>query len=194
MKVMKALSLKSMTMMSNNEEWKDIPGYEGFYQVSNRGRVRSVTHTILMANGRLRTIFSRILVLHEGGGNKYLQAYLHKDGHVKNHLVHRLVAKMFIGEIKSGYEINHKNANVQDNSVENLEIVTHQENINHSIKNNLFKAYGENHYRSKITNEQANEIRKRYEMGGITQYQLGQIYGLQQTTIFKIVHNLTYRR
>jgi hypothetical protein len=183
-----------MMMMSNNEEWKDIPGYEGFYQVSNRGRVRSVTHTILMSNGALRTIFSRILVLHEGGRNKYLQAYLHKDGHVKNHLVHRLVAKMFIGEIKSGYEINHKNANVQDNNVENLEIVTHQENINHSIKNNLFKAYGENHYAAKLSKAIADEIRSKYAKGNIMQRELARLYGVKVNVIFKIVHNLTYMR
>ena len=180
--------------MNSQEIWKDIPGYEGFYQVSNCGRVRSVTHIIVMRNGCMRTIYSKLLILHEGGANKYLQAYLHRDGKVQNHLVHRLVAKMFIGNIAEGYEVNHKNANVQDNHVDNLEIVTHQENINHSIRNNLFKAYGENHYKSKITNKQADEIRLRYKEGGITQKELGKLYGLPQTSVFKIVHYLTYKR
>ena len=174
------------------ELWKDIPGYEGFYQVSNMGQVRSVTHSITMKNGVNRTIYSKILVLHPGGNNEYLQAYLHKDNKVTNFLVHRLVANAFIASIPSGYEVNHKNGNKTDNRVQNLEIVTHQENITHSMNNSLFRALGEDHYASKLTNAQASEIRDIYSKGGISQKKLGLKYGVTQKVIFSIVNNKTY--
>lgn len=176
---------------SNDELWMDINGYEGLYQVSNRGRVRSVTHTITMNNGRERTIYGKELVLHEGGNNQYLQAHLHKDGNVQNRLVHRMVAELFIGEIPDGYEINHKNANVQDNRVENLEIVTRKENMAHAVRNNLVQC-GEEHHSAKLTNEDAIMIRKLYRKGDISQTELGKMFGVSQNVIFKIVNYETY--
>ena len=126
--------------------------------------------------------------MHEGGNNAYYQAYLHKNSTVKNHLVHRLVATHFIGNISKGLVINHKNGNKHDNNVSNLEIVTQQQNIDHSMRTGLFTAIGENHYAAKLTDQDVVEIRQKYAQGCISQRALADMYGVKQSTVFKIVH------
>lgn len=75
--------------------------------------------------------------------------------------VHRLVAKSFISEIPEGMVVNHKDGNKLNNSVDNLEIITHSENVIHAYRNGLIKPMnGEKNHRSKITNEQYVEIAK----------------------------------
>lgn len=177
----------------DNEQWKDICDFEGLYQISNHGRVRNVTHTILQKNGRYRTIYSRIMTLHHGSNNDYKMIHLHKNNEIFTFLVHRLVASHFISPIPDNMVINHKDGNKCNNHVNNLEIVTQQENIDHSMTTGLFHFSGEEHYRAKITNAQAEEIRKRYQVGGISQSKLGKLYGLTQNSVFKIIHNLTYK-
>lgn len=177
---------------NESELWRDIENYVGFYQVSNMGRVRSVAHNILMKNGVIKHIKNKILKLHEGGNNAYLQAYLHKDNEVHNKLVHRLVVSTFQKTIPKGMEVNHINGNKHDNRLCNLEIVTSKENSAHAIKTGLFNPCGENHGSAKLTNNQAVEIRKLYKQGGVRQKDLAILYNVSQKVIFKIVNNISY--
>ena len=170
------------------EIWKDINGYEGLYQVSNYGRVRSVTHCILMKNGRYRTIDSRMLILHEGGNNKYLQAYLHKDNSVKNHLIHRLVVSHFISPIPQNMVINHIDGNKHNNRVDNLEIVTQHDNIQHALNTGLMNFYGEKQGAAKITNQQAALIRYLWTMYRIPQSIIAHLFNVSQANICRIVN------
>ena len=104
--------LKKKLMMNNidNEHWKNIEGYDGMYQVSDLGRVRSLKF------GKTRIRRPRI----DRCG--YLQVGLCKDGNVKSFLVHRLVANAFIpNDDKSKNEINHINEDKTENKVSNLE-------------------------------------------------------------------------
>lgn len=174
------------------EIWRDIEGYVGFYQVSNMGRVRSVSHNILMKNGVIKHIKNKILKLHEGGNNTYLQAYLHKDNTVCNKLVHRLVVATFQGTISRGLEVNHINGNKHDNRLCNLEIVTSKENSAHAIRTGLFNPHGEHQGGAKLTNKQAAEIREIYRKGGVYQKDLAALYRVSQHVIFKIVNNISY--
>lgn len=174
------------------EEWRDIKDFEGIYQVSNMGRVRSVEHDIVMRNNAVKHIGQKVLKLHEGGNNPYLQAYLHKDKKVQNKLVHRLVVSTFIGEIPDGYEVNHINGNKQDNRVANLEIVTSKENKAHAMRIGLFNPHGENQGGARLTNVQAADIRRKYIRGKIRQKDLANEYNVSQNVIFKIVNNITY--
>ena len=112
---------------SENEIWKDIPGYEGLYQVSNTGKVKSMNFR--------HTGVPRILVqANFRCGYKFVNIY-NADKKRKNRSVHRLVWEAFNGPIPSGMEINHKDENKTNNSLENLEIVTPKQNLNYGTRN-----------------------------------------------------------
>lgn len=114
------------------EEWRDIKEYEGLYQVSSCGRVKSFDIIQNMKNGVDRRKKGRILRLRTDGRGKYILVGLFKNKKPRTHLVHRLVASSFIGSI-SGLEVNHKNGIWSDNRVDNLEIVTKKQNEWHKV-------------------------------------------------------------
>lgn len=106
------------------ERWKDVDGYEGIYQVSSEGRVKSINHK----NHRGNMIYGQILKLkHEANG--YLRVNLVKDGHAKQHSVHRLVAKAFIPNPQNLPTVNHKDEDKTNNAVFNLEWLSVEDNI-----------------------------------------------------------------
>lgn len=110
------------------EIWKDIDGYEGLYQVSNLGRVKS-----LMCHG-----FKRVKILK---GCRYAKGYLivnlYKSGKPISKSIHRLVASAFIPNTQLKKEVNHLDANKVNNYVDNLEWCTTLENVKHAIENGL---------------------------------------------------------
>lgn len=108
--------------MKLKEIWKDILGYEGLYQVSTLGRVKSLNYN---RSGKER-IMKPVLY-----GNGYYIVKLCKNGKQKRFSVHRLVAEAFLYKIPKGLVVNHLNQEKTDNRLENLEIVTQKENVNH---------------------------------------------------------------
>lgn len=115
------------------EIWKSIPGYEGYYEVSNIGNVRSVTRTIIKSNGQPQTRIGKIInqTLDQKG---YKQLNLHKDGVCKKMKVHRLVAMAFLPNPNNYPIVNHKDENPSNNNVDNLEWCTYQYNNNYGTK------------------------------------------------------------
>lgn len=113
------------------EQFKDIPGFEGKYRVSNMGQVLSLTRKNAGRWGTLKTTPAKVLKL-EMTSVGYKRACLSKDGKVKKHLVHRLVAKTFIPNPDNKPCVNHKDSNRANNIVENLEWCTHAENSKHA--------------------------------------------------------------
>ena len=142
-----------------NEKWKDIEGFEGSYQISNFGRVKSLKRTIEETN-QYNSIF--YLELEEKikkpqmGRNGYLHVCLCKNSKKKTFRIHRLVAKNFLKNYKEELDVNHKDCNKQNNRVDNLEMVSRKENIRHAWKNNLCEKVRE---ASKKNIKKATQIR-----------------------------------
>jgi hypothetical protein len=117
-------------------DWKDIHGYDGAYQVSSCGSVRSVDRSMVLNNGKIRRDKGYIIkpIQHPKG---YMYITLSKNGFTKRYLLHRLVANEFLENPENKPQVNHKNGDKSNNSVGNLEWVTGLENINHAFESKL---------------------------------------------------------
>ena len=114
------------------EIWKDITNYEGCYQVSNLGRVRSLDR--LDRNGCKR---NGVMKKPQDNGNGYQYVQLKKDAKYKNFYIHRLVAMYFIDEVDGKEYVNHKDGNKKNNRFDNLEWCTESENMKHAYETGL---------------------------------------------------------
>lgn len=108
-----------------SEIWKDIPGYEGIYQISSLGRIKSLERKIKTSKGE-RIVKEKIKKLETNG--KYILIKLCKNSIIEHVSIHRLVAQVFIPNPDNLPEVNHKDENKHNNSVDNLEWCTHKYN------------------------------------------------------------------
>ena len=113
------------------EEWKDIANYEGIYQISNMGNVRSLDRIVHPNNQYLQK--GKILKPLDNG--KYLFVTLRKDGVKENKYIHRLVAEHFLLNPLFYNEVNHKDEDKHNNCISNLEWCTHSYNMNYGTRN-----------------------------------------------------------
>ena len=149
--------------MNNSKEiWKDIQGYEGLYQVSNLGNVRSVDRTIVDSLGREHPykgqILKPMLVAHG-----YLEVNLSKGDKRKPVNIHRLVAKEFIPNPHNLPEINHIDENKQNNAAYNLEWCTSKYNANYGTRNErVMCARMKNSKWQKAIQDHTRKLGKRY--------------------------------
>ena len=112
------------------EQWKQIQGYEGYYEISNLGNIRSIERTV-DHNGR-KVKRKGKMIKPNLNRNGYLTARLCKNGKSTAYLIHRLVAIHFIDNPNNKPVVNHKDFNRQNNNSENLEWTTQKENIEHA--------------------------------------------------------------
>ena len=125
-----------------NEIWKVINNYNGYYEVSNFGRVRSITRKIERtdpnnSNKKMLFTYKGKLIPFWITKKGYCRCTLNINGNKKNHLVHQLVAKSFLKNENNKPQVNHINCIKTDNTVENLEWVTNTENHLHAKENGL---------------------------------------------------------
>lgn len=140
------------------EIWKDIPGYEGYYQVSSLGKVKSSQRVCNHNYGGKRTVSDRIL---KSSGKIYPKVVLSKNNIKISFLVHRLVAKCFIDNPYSKSEINHINGIKSDNYYRNLEWCDRSENEQHAYDHGFATTHSDNHHSAKLKNTDIPIIRKR---------------------------------
>ena len=123
------------------EEWRDIDGYEGLYQVSSEGRVRSLDRYVekTLKNGNKYMSYLKGEIKSKiGHKNGYEPYALHKDGKLKAFLIHQLVAKAFIPNPNGYTVVHHKDHNVHNNNVDNLMWVDKTE---HNVKHHMKQVY-----------------------------------------------------
>lgn len=179
------------------EEWKDINGFEGLYQVSNHGRVKSLKRVIKRKN---RGEFSDSYPVKE----KILKPYVNSIGyetvtlHDKNghspFLIHRLVAEVFIPNKQNKPQVNHKDCDKTNNYFKNLEWCTIPENLKHASENNLI-ARGERVGTAKLSEEAVLSIRNHADNNGryYGRAELADEHGVSEATIKKIVNRQLWR-
>ncbi|HBE6984822.1 TPA: NUMOD4 motif-containing HNH endonuclease [Staphylococcus aureus] len=121
------------------EIWKDIPHFEGYYQVSILGNVKSVNRTVKYKDGRVYEYPSKYLKQREDP-NGYLQVGFNVNGNKSTHRTHRLVAETFLGKPKGKLmSVNHIDGIKSNNKLENLEWVTYSENTKKGYELGLFE-------------------------------------------------------
>lgn len=169
-----------------NEIWKDVVGYEGLYQVSNLGRVKSLARTVIRSNGV--PLYCKEKVLKTAKISGYPLVDLRKKGNRKVIQVHRLICLAFLPNPENKPQVNHKNGVKTDNRLENLEWATRSENSKHAFliglnKPNMLK--GEKIGTSKLTEKQVIQIK--HGNKGLTRKQISAKYGIDPTTVSKII-------
>lgn len=166
--------------------WIDIDGYEGHYQISNFGKIKSCNRNILKSNGRNHSTKERILKTRfiKSG---YEIVTLVKFKEFKSYLVHRLVAQAFIGQCPPNKQVAHNDGNKLNNFSENLRYATIQENANDRIKHGTVPR-GEKSKNSKLTESIVKKIRN--ENG--TQSQIANKYKISQTNVGCILRRVTW--
>jgi len=174
----------SMSDSGSEEVWKPIPGYKDSYEASSKGRIRSVDREVEQSNGVTKRVEGTVLDPTDVTG--YPAVTLWKHGEPSSKYVHHLVARTFVGDRPEGHEINHKNGDPHDNTPQNLEWVTHQENIQHAYNEGL-RASGEDSHLATLSEEDVLEIRRRIDEGE-RQDRLANEFGVSDATISRIKH------
>jgi len=183
-----------MNELNNEEEiWKDVLNFEGRYQISNFGRVKTLTREVVEPR-RKYIRQGKILNFYNNGGGYYKVKLYNGDASFVNFPVHRLVALHFIPNTENKLQVNHIDGNPSNNHHSNLEWCTNAENTKHAYATGL-KArenyVGEANKVSKLNNEKVIEIRRLWREG-VSMKSLSKQFGVVIGNIDFIVHNKTW--
>ena len=180
-------------MTDTREIWVDIKNYEGKYRISNKGRIKSLERQV--SHGGITWIQPERIMSHWCGTTSYYDCVrLYKGGVGTKFSVHRLVAQHFLPEWNPKLEVNHIDGDRYNNTANNLEMCTHQRNMEHAIAGGLKQDYGEKSVNAKLTNAQAEEVRVKYFSGKASQDTLAKQYGVSRQTVSAIVRYKKYIR
>lgn len=174
------------------EEWRPVVGFEGLYEVSSHGRVRSLERRVPHKRNGSQLVRGRILKLQPNNGG-YLAVQMWRDNQIHRRLVHTVVAGAFMGSAPEGYEVNHEDGDKVNNRLSNLKYVTHSENNLHAYANGLNPRSGERHRWSKLTADQVLEIRRLNAKEGLGCRRLARRFGVSKGTITLILNRTNWK-
>ncbi len=165
------------------EEWRDIKGYEGSYQISNLGRIKTF---------KVRANFYPDGVISKGYmAGEYMVASITKNKKRRGLCIHKLIAHAFIPNPLNRNEVNHIDGNKLNNAIENLEWCTHSENVIHAFKTGLMVGHirrGEKSNNHKLSSIDVSIIKSAREEG-FTQKQIATYFKISQANVSFITHN-----
>lgn len=174
--------------MPPNENWRPVPGFEGLYEVSNLGNVRSLDRYCLGRDGRKELHWGKQLTPQKLW-NGYLEVYLsdRESGERRKHrTVHSLVAEAFLGPRPKKHDIMHLDGDRSNNCVENLMYGTRSENLIQTYQ------YGGRVANGKLTKEQATDVIQRLERGENPQA-LAREYGVNSAAVYHIRNKTAFK-
>lgn len=172
-----------------NEEWRDVPDFVGFYQASNLGRIRSVSHKIYHYAAMIIDKKGKLLCLNTFPDG-YLFVSLSKNGIRKNFRVNRLILAAFYGW-KDRLISLHLDDNPKNNRVKNLKWGTHKENTQDALSKKRLE-YGERHHAAKITYEIVDKIFELKKTTNMTNTEIGKIFGVTKSCIQAVLAGTTW--
>ena len=168
------------------EEWRPVPGYEGRYEVSSLGNVRSI------GIGGNKKSGQPLKPMQATPGLRYVQVAMYLHGERRYYRVHQLVMAAFVGPRPPGMEINHIDGDAGNNRRDNLEYATRSENLRHAYKLGLCDVRGEKNPSARLTKAQARDIYRRFHAGEAKGVELAREFGVRTTTISAICTGKTW--
>jgi hypothetical protein len=167
------------------EEWRDIPGYEGLYQVSSLGRVKSLERVVNHRRHGTQRVSEKILKATQNSTGR-LTVPLYRGAMRTSGLVHRLVAITFLGDSPKGMEACHNDGNHLNNHVDNLRWGTRSDNMRDKVEHGRSpNMTGERNPRAKLSRAQVKAIREELRAGA-SKLGLAKKYGVSDRTIKRI--------
>ncbi|HHP7503350.1 TPA: NUMOD4 domain-containing protein [Staphylococcus aureus] len=172
------------------EIWKDIKGYEGYYQISNKGRVKSLDRFVKNDGSNIVRFFKGKILKQTLNTYGYPRVSFSRNNINEKFLVHRLVVQAFLSDFNSALEVNHKDGVKTNNTIGNLEMVTTLDNIRHAHHTGLVKKYGK-----KLNKDDVLTIRKLYaNKPELTHQEIADRYGVSDVTVSKILRNKAWKK
>lgn len=165
------------------EEWRRVKGYEGWYEVSNLGRVRSVDRVVRRGVESVRRTGR---ILKRNRATKYPTVILAKDATRHSFAIHTLVAEAFIGPRPAGNQVNHKDGEKSNCCEGNLEYTTPLQNMRHAIIAGLINNKGEANGFAKISDYDVAVIRE-FHRRGMSQAELARRLKISKSQVNRIV-------
>jgi hypothetical protein len=178
-----AFGCKVSEVKMMKEEWRQVLNYEGLYEVSSLGRVRSLDRSVNHYRGS-RISRGKVLSTYRGSDG-YLSVCLCMNGSKNHARVHRLVLESFLGPCPDGLECCHNNGDRGDNTLDNLRWDTRSSNFADSVKHGT-RGFGEAHPNAKISNFGVRVIRRLIEGGRCTGREIAKVFSVSPTTISEI--------
>lgn len=174
-----------------SEIWKDIPGFEGWYQISNLGRVKSLSRTVDYGTSSVRTQKEKILQPRVGGpvvaGKQYHSVILYRNRYREQHKVHRLVGGAFCHKPNGCEVINHLDNDPTNNAATNLEWTTVIGNNKHRHTQGRSKGpAGDAHGQAKLSSQLLVEIKNLLNAGNLSQQVIADRFGVHQSHVSRI--------
>ena len=176
--------MKKQHAVIPHERWLPVVGYEGYYEVSDHGRVKRMARGPATWPGR---------ILKGSIKREYPSVALYRDAERREYSVHRLVMAAFVGPCPEGNEVNHKDGIKANSYVGNLEYVTRSENVIHAVSIGTKRGMrGEKHPLAKLTEDDVRDIRKLLQIKTVAQARIAEQFGVSYQTISYIASGKTW--